>query len=166
MENVCSLHATISGSNNNNNNNGSVSSINGSRPQQEGEEPAPPSTVADLGLDSLQLLDNTLEYNADSMMAATTASAPSAVGSLIGGSCGSLTPHPSCTTNCLQNFQGESVLVTITPLQTSCVMNAQTVSKIMTCYCGFGCTCPGCLVHPKGFTPTALGYSSSEDEAK
>lgn len=42
------------------------------------------------------------------------------------------------------NTQGESVVITITPLSSS----EMPVSRIVTCYCGNSCTCPGCFVHP------------------
>lgn len=78
---------------------------------------------------------------------------------------------------------GESVVITMTPLPkwTSETVNQpqqQTTSttKIVTCYCGPSCTCPGCLVHPtrsifasQGLDPyagypTARPYSFSSDE--
>jgi hypothetical protein len=78
---------------------------------------------------------------------------------------------------------GESVIITMTPLpkwtgETVNQPQQQTTSttKIVTCYCGPSCTCPGCLVHPtrsifasQGLDPyagypTARPYSFSSDE--
>ncbi|KAI8093013.1 uncharacterized protein BX664DRAFT_99026 [Halteromyces radiatus] len=51
--------------------------------------------------------------------------------------------------------QGESVVITIAPLSAT-TNNAlqgseQVRTRIVTCYCGNQCTCPGCLVHPGNF---------------
>ncbi|CAO3591806.1 unnamed protein product [Absidia cylindrospora] len=83
---------------------------------------------------------------------------------------------------------GESVIITMTPLpkwnsppqqndlQTSQQQQQTTISttKIVTCYCGPSCTCPGCLVHPtsslfasQGLDPYAgypIQHSLSSDE--
>lgn len=57
--------------------------------------------------------------------------------------CGSLVPHVSCAPSSAIN-QGESVVITITPLQNT----KPAVTRIVTCYSGDSCNCPGCFVHP------------------
>jgi hypothetical protein len=56
--------------------------------------------------------------------------------------CGSLVPHGNCVPSSAN--QGESVVITITPLQNT----KPAVTRIVTCYCGDFCNCPGCFVHP------------------
>lgn len=87
-----------------------------------------------------------------------------------------------------QGQVGESVIITMTPLpkwnsasqqndlQTSPQQQQTAISttKIVTCYCGPSCTCPGCLVHPtssifasQGLDPYAgypVQHSVSSDE--
>ncbi|CAO3622423.1 unnamed protein product [Cunninghamella blakesleeana] len=50
---------------------------------------------------------------------------------------------------------GESVVITITPLNESHHPlqgnQNQVRTRIMTCYCGSQCQCPGCLIHPGNF---------------
>ncbi|RCH87901.1 hypothetical protein CU098_002611, partial [Rhizopus stolonifer] len=71
---------------------------------------------------------------------------------------------------------GESVVITITPLSntnnneelldhqsnSSQQQNYPTTTRIVTCYCGNQCTCPGCLVHPGNFF---LGSDPYAEEA-
>lgn len=64
------------------------------------------------------------------------------------GFCGPCRPTAS-------HDQEESVVVTITPLpkqvasrSSSSTPTAPTMTRVVTCYCGPSCTCPGCLVHP------------------
>ncbi|KAF7728374.1 hypothetical protein EC973_006182 [Apophysomyces ossiformis] len=63
--------------------------------------------------------------------------------------CGSCAPTPTCQPTV---GQGESVVVTITPLKRaeadSPTAHQPMATRIVTCYCGSSCTCPGCLVHP------------------
>ncbi|KAI8336719.1 hypothetical protein BC941DRAFT_453080 [Chlamydoabsidia padenii] len=70
---------------------------------------------------------------------------------------------------------GESVVITMTPLpkwtnERTPQTQQQTISttKIVTCYCGPSCLCPGCLVHPtrsifasQGLDPYA-GYPNAQ----
>ncbi|ORZ00641.1 copper fist DNA binding domain-domain-containing protein [Syncephalastrum racemosum] len=82
-------------------------------------------------------------------------------------------PSPCCaSTNVDSSSTGESVMVTITPLTTMARMTT-TTTRILTCYCGDNCVCPGCLVHPKQqqqqqqqmtTKTSSLYYSSDEDE--
>lgn len=51
---------------------------------------------------------------------------------------------PTCVPD-NNNTPGESVMVTITPLSSSTTATPKT--RIVTCYCGSSCTCPGCVVH-------------------
>ncbi|KAI9277888.1 copper fist DNA binding domain-containing protein [Sporodiniella umbellata] len=64
------------------------------------------------------------------------------------------TPRSHCgsfNTHCCQPVsEGESVVITITPLAHSKDPHL-TTTRIITCYCGSLCTCPGCLVHPNHF---------------
>lgn len=60
--------------------------------------------------------------------------------------CGSFVPNPTC---CQSKNPGESVIITITPLAQD--NTSATSTRIVTCYCGQNCTCPGCLVHPGNF---------------
>lgn len=64
--------------------------------------------------------------------------------------CGSFVPNPTC---CQSKGPGESVIITITPLvqDNQPQDNSPTTTRIVTCYCGQHCTCPGCLVHPNNF---------------
>ncbi|PHZ13773.1 uncharacterized protein RHIMIDRAFT_124808 [Rhizopus microsporus ATCC 52813] len=63
--------------------------------------------------------------------------------------CGSMIPH-QCTTS-IPLTKGESVVMTMTPLHTS----AMPVTRIVTCYCGEACICPGCFVHPDNYLQLA-----------
>ncbi|ORX58849.1 hypothetical protein DM01DRAFT_1333465 [Hesseltinella vesiculosa] len=66
-----------------------------------------------------------------------------------------------CSGNSLDNSMcpngqlnmAESVIITIAPLSatTNHPMQEQMRTRIVTCYCGASCTCPGCLVHPGDF---------------
>lgn len=72
-----------------------------------------------------------------------------------GGCCGSFASSPTCQPGM---SQGESVVITITPLpkldqaasseRTTTTTTTTTTTRIVTCYCGPSCACPGCLVHP------------------
>jgi hypothetical protein len=72
--------------------------------------------------------------------------------------CGSFTPHLNCSpASSIMEQQGESVVITITPLsnllsnQEQRVIVAKekpAVTRIVTCYYGNSCICPGCFVHP------------------
>lgn len=65
-------------------------------------------------------------------------------------SCGSITPHSTCN-NATQQ-QGQSVVITITPLSTTSTSESrEPMSRIVTCYCGDSCICPGCFVHPNNY---------------
>lgn len=85
--------------------------------------------------------------------------------------CGSFVPRSKCCKP-VGSVGGESVVITITPLTSSnnataagsstsnnSMMNLmleddqqqKTTTRIVTCYCGTSCTCPGCLVHPGNF---------------
>ncbi|OBZ90563.1 hypothetical protein A0J61_01383 [Choanephora cucurbitarum] len=79
--------------------------------------------------------------------------------------CGSFVPRSKCCKP-LGSPGGESVVITITPLasttktedmienSTTSSMQQQTyptTTRIVTCYCGSQCACPGCLVHPGNF---------------
>lgn len=76
--------------------------------------------------------------------------------------CGSFTPHSNCSPAI--DTQGESVVITITPLSTLFTAsdeerqdkslnqsNTKAVTRIVTCYCGNSCICPGCFVHPNNY---------------
>jgi hypothetical protein len=77
--------------------------------------------------------------------------------------CG-LTPHSNCSPAI--DSQGESVVITITPLSTLFTasdeesqaqqqqqenLSNKPVTRIVTCYCGNSCICPGCFVHPDNY---------------
>lgn len=79
--------------------------------------------------------------------------------------CGSFVPLSKCCKP-MGAIGGESVVITITPLtnttttsDTNSMMmmleddqtQQKTTTRIVTCYCGNQCTCPGCLVHPSNF---------------
>ncbi|GAN10980.1 copper-fist-domain-containing protein [Mucor ambiguus] len=71
--------------------------------------------------------------------------------------CGSFVPRSTCCKPSSAS-SGESVVITITPLSTNNNTAAKqqqadypTTTRIVTCYCGNQCTCPGCLVHPGNF---------------
>jgi hypothetical protein len=80
--------------------------------------------------------------------------------------CGSFVPRSKCCKP-LGATGGESVVITITPLNTSNTdpIDKQqqhmypTTTRIVTCYCGNQCTCPGCLVHPGNFFLGSDPYS-------
>lgn len=77
----------------------------------------------------------------------TSTTAPTPITS-IRSQCGSFVPNMSC---CQPKGQGESVIITITPLANPIQTQTEqhvTTTRIVTCYCGQQCTCPGCLVHP------------------
>lgn len=73
--------------------------------------------------------------------------------------CGSFTPHSNCSPAI--DTQGESVVITITPLSTLFTSDEEQqdkmnqgnrpVTRIVTCYCGNSCICPGCFVHPNNY---------------
>ncbi|KAG2232008.1 hypothetical protein INT48_004818 [Thamnidium elegans] len=72
--------------------------------------------------------------------------------------CGSFTSHSNCSPAI--DTQGESVVITITPLSTLFTSDEERlyknsqgkpVTRIVTCYCGNSCICPGCLVHPNNY---------------
>lgn len=66
--------------------------------------------------------------------------------------CGSFTPHSNCSPAAVMNPRGESVVITITPLQPTIEKNSKKpVTRIVTCYCGNSCICPGCFVHPNNY---------------
>ena len=76
--------------------------------------------------------------------------------------CGSFVPRSKCC-KVAGTPGGESVVITITPLtnttENTSMMTMmleddtqqKTTTRIVTCYCGAQCTCPGCLVHPSNF---------------
>ncbi|KAI7902685.1 uncharacterized protein BX663DRAFT_66459 [Cokeromyces recurvatus] len=74
--------------------------------------------------------------------------------------CGSFVPLSNCCQDLGVNG-GESVVITITPLltdpskqqtnTTTSTTTTTTTTRIVTCYCGQQCICPGCLVHPGNF---------------
>jgi hypothetical protein len=70
--------------------------------------------------------------------------------------CGSLTPH-----HCGPPVdpQGQSVVITITPLFEDV---KPMTTKIVTCYCGSACQCPGCFVHQH--ESSSSSYSSDDEE--
>ncbi|GAA5804677.1 hypothetical protein HPULCUR_010180 [Helicostylum pulchrum] len=72
--------------------------------------------------------------------------------------CGSFTSHSNCSPAI--DTQGESVVITITPLSTLFTSDEERlyknsqgkpVTRIVTCYCGNSCVCPGCFVHPNNY---------------
>lgn len=72
--------------------------------------------------------------------------------------CGSFTSHSNCSPAI--DTQGESVVITITPLSTLFTSDEERlyknsqgkpVTRIVTCYCGNSCICPGCFVHPNNY---------------
>ncbi|KAI9251998.1 hypothetical protein EDC94DRAFT_621364 [Helicostylum pulchrum] len=95
---------------------------------------------------------------------------PTALNSPTSSHCGSFVPRSKCCKP-MGALGGESVVITITPLtntsssggSTSNNNNSmlmmleddqtqqKTTTRIVTCYCGNQCTCPGCLVHPGNF---------------
>lgn len=78
--------------------------------------------------------------------------------------CGSFVPRSKCCKPA-GAVGGESVVITITPLTNTTNdeksmmtmmleddhTQQKTTTRIVTCYCGSQCTCPGCLVHPGNF---------------
>lgn len=97
--------------------------------------------------------------------------------------CGSFVPRPSCCKPA-GTVGGESVVITITPLTNTTSTNEdnntqtnsssnnsitmmleddqsqqKTTTRIVTCYCGSQCTCPGCLVHPGNFFMVSDPYA-------
>ncbi|KAF1804503.1 hypothetical protein FB192DRAFT_1047732 [Mucor lusitanicus] len=72
--------------------------------------------------------------------------------------CGSYAPHSNCSSaSSIVEQQGESVVITITPLSNLLSNQEQrvevakekpAVTRIVTCYYGKSCSCPGCFVHP------------------
>ncbi|RCH89846.1 hypothetical protein CU098_006892, partial [Rhizopus stolonifer] len=66
--------------------------------------------------------------------------------------------------------EGESVVITITPL--AYTKDQPTTTRIVTCYCGSLCNCPGCLVHPSSFlsndpllnSSASSSYASDEED--
>ncbi|KAG0185919.1 hypothetical protein DFQ28_008564 [Apophysomyces sp. BC1034] len=100
--------------------------------------------------------------------------------------CGSFAPQLSCRPT--GTDQGESVVITITPLSKSGQNESanRMTTRIVTCYCGPTCTCPGCFVHPGNFflgngsldpyaglfsaqrasSSTSSSYSSDDDDRR
>ncbi|CEP14212.1 hypothetical protein [Parasitella parasitica] len=92
----------------------------------------------------------------------STTAAPAmahAVPTTMRSQCGSFVPRPTCCKPASNAVHGESVVITITPLSTNNSgadkqqqqENYPTTTRIVTCYCGNQCACPGCLVHPGNF---------------
>ncbi|KAI7894890.1 uncharacterized protein EV154DRAFT_458784 [Mucor mucedo] len=94
-----------------------------------------------------------------------TSHPPAAAASMPPSHCGSFVPLSKCCKP-VGAAGGESVVITITPLtNTTAPSNdsmmmmleddhqtqQKTTTRIVTCYCGNQCTCPGCLVHPSNF---------------
>lgn len=74
--------------------------------------------------------------------------------------CGSFAFHSNCSP--AMDTQGESVVITITPLSSIFASDKEQekqeknhpkkpVTRIVTCYCGSSCICPGCFVHPNNY---------------
>ncbi|CAO3607860.1 unnamed protein product [Mucor hiemalis] len=72
--------------------------------------------------------------------------------------CGSFAPHSNCAPAI--DSQGESVVITITPISTllnqeqlkqQMEVNNKPFTRVVTCYCGYSCICPGCFVHPNNY---------------
>ncbi|KAI8087752.1 uncharacterized protein B0P05DRAFT_569687 [Gilbertella persicaria] len=115
--------------------------------------------------------------SADMVRSATTTSTASSSSSPIHHlrhtMCGSIIPHASCSALVGQP-QKESVMVTITPLSNQQQEVPQfdshqaSSSRIVTCYFGSNCVCPGCLVHPNNATlmqnSIYSNYNSDDDE--
>ncbi|KAI8146170.1 copper fist DNA binding domain-containing protein [Fennellomyces sp. T-0311] len=59
--------------------------------------------------------------------------------------CGSFASSSACQPS---SGQSESVVITITPLPKQQDDQVTTTTRVVTCYCGPACVCPGCLVHP------------------
>ncbi|KAJ2961162.1 hypothetical protein NQZ79_g3478 [Umbelopsis isabellina] len=59
--------------------------------------------------------------------------------------CGSFAPTNACCND--TSLPGESVCISITPVGGAASNQQQPTTRIVTCRCGVGCTCPGCLVH-------------------
>lgn len=72
--------------------------------------------------------------------------------------CGSPVSHVNCAPSSPTSNQGESVVITITPLQNT----KPAVTRIVTCYCGDLCNCPGCFVHPNNLF--AMDYQQQQHE--
>ncbi|KAI9268726.1 copper fist DNA binding domain-containing protein [Sporodiniella umbellata] len=71
--------------------------------------------------------------------------------------CGSFMP----SNRCFPPNIGESAVITITPLN----QDSFPTTRIVTCYCGNQCTCPGCLVHPQlGDPSTSSSCNGSDDD--
>ncbi|KAK4511883.1 uncharacterized protein ATC70_003882 [Mucor velutinosus] len=82
---------------------------------------------------------------------------PHAMPTTMRSQCGSFAPRSTCCKPSSAS-SGESVVITITPLSTNNntadkqqQADYPTTTRIVTCYCGSQCTCPGCLVHPGNF---------------
>lgn len=98
--------------------------------------------------------------------------------------CGSLAPHSGCAPAI--DSQGESVVITITPISTPMnqeqvkqqpEVNSKPLTRVVTCYCGYSCICPGCFVHPNNYlqycnvqqpfvqlSSNSSSYSSDDEE--
>lgn len=94
--------------------------------------------------------------NSSNHATTTTTTMPTTIRS----QCGSFVPRSTCckpTASTSNISNGESVVITITPLSTNNSTTDKqqqdypTTTRIVTCYCGNQCTCPGCLVHPGNF---------------
>lgn len=82
--------------------------------------------------------------------------------------CGSLAPHSGCAPAI--DSQGESVVITITPISTlmnqeqvkqQMEVNSKPFTRVVTCYCGYSCICPGCFVHPNNYLPQFCNMQQS-----
>ncbi|KAF7730067.1 hypothetical protein EC973_003012 [Apophysomyces ossiformis] len=135
------------------------------------------------GLPSLSLPPSTSSSTSTSsaiLSAATPARPPTDY-------CGSFACHSACRPS-ISHDQGESVVITITPLPKSGQEDptSRMTTRIVTCYCGPTCTCPGCFVHPGNFflgnstldpyaglfsaqracSSTSSSYSSDDDDRR
>lgn len=104
--------------------------------------------------------DHTMNSSNHATTTTTTTTATTAMPTTIRSQCGSFVPRPTCckpTATASNISNGESVVITITPLSTNNntadkqQQDYPTTTRIVTCYCGNQCTCPGCLVHPGNF---------------
>ncbi|CAM0138466.1 copper-binding transcription factor [Umbelopsis sp. WA50703] len=85
--------------------------------------------------------------------------------------CGSFAPSSACCND--SSLPGESVCISITPVGGAVSNQQQPTTRIVTCRCGSGCTCPGCLVHagaswltdPYAGVPSSSCSSDDEDLA-
>lgn len=103
-----------------------------------------------------------LPMNSSNHATPTTTTPTTTMPTTVRSQCGSFVPRSTCckpTASASNISNGESVVITITPLSTNNntadkqqqQQNYPTTTRIVTCYCGNQCTCPGCLVHPGNF---------------